>query len=312
MILVTGSLAFDYIMNFPGKFSDHIMPDKIHQINLSFLVNSLTKQKGGTAGSIAYNLSLLKTSSSILATAGEDFSEYSKFLNSQKIDTSNIKIIPSESTASAFIMTDQADNQITSFYPGAMSKAADLKIAEIGKKCDLVVIGPNDPEAMLFLAEECQKLNLPYLLDPGMQLPRFSKEDLLEMLKGAKILIGNDYEIALFKEKTNLSENQILDHVEILITTLGSQGSGIKKKDRHIKIQVAQTANVVDPTGAGDAYRAGFLAGYLKNLDLKICGLIGSLASCYAVENYGTTNHKYSLEEFKQRFQKTFNQTLNI
>ena len=295
MITVTGSLAFDHIMDFPGKFSDHIMPDKIHQINLSFLVNTLQKQQGGTAGNNAYNLALLKMPVAIVGAAGSDFTEYSDFLKETGVDMSKIKIVD-KLTSSAFIMTDSADNQITAFYPGAMSENSSLAL----EPSDLVVISPNDPKAMVNFAKQCQDSNTPYMLDPGMQLPALNPEDLKNMVDGATILIGNDYEMALLSKKCGIP------NVKIIITTLGEKGSIIQTKDQNIQISAAKPKKVVDPTGAGDAYRAGFLAGYSKGLDLKICGQMGSLAACYAVEKYGTTNHKFTVAEFEERYKENF------
>jgi len=309
MILVTGSLAFDHIMDFPGNFSDHIMPDKIHQINLSFLVNTLQKQKGGTAGNIAYSLALLKSPVSILGTAGSDFVEYGKFLQDAGVDISKIKIIENESTSSAFIMTDLKDNQITAFYPGAMGQNSQLSLAGTS---ELVVISPNDPQAMIKFAKEAKQLKLDYMLDPGMQLPTLNLEDLKDMINGATILIGNDYEISLLKEKTRLNENQLLQQVKILITTLGENGSTIQSGLETIQIASAKARKVVDPTGAGDAYRAGFIAGYTKGFDLKVCGQMGSTAACYSVEKYGTTNHAFTITEFKDRYKKNFGEELQL
>lgn len=309
MITVTGSLAFDNIMDFPGKFADHIMPDKIHQINLSFLVNTLKKQKGGTAGNIAYNLGLLQAPVSIVGAAGNDFSEYGKFLESAGVDISQIKIIAGESTSSAFIMTDSSDNQIAAFYPGAMKENSALVISRF---TDLVVISPNDPQAMINFAKQCRGKNIPYMLDPGMQLPRLEKEDLEMMISGAEILIGNDYEIALLKEKANLDGRQILEQIKILITTLGEKGSIIQSGKNTIQIQAGKPSEVVDPTGAGDAYRGGFLAGYSKGFDLKVCGQMGSIAACYAVEKYGTTTHKFTIEQFCERYKDNFGEELKL
>jgi len=310
MITVTGSLAFDHIMDFPGKFADHIMPDKIHQINLSFLVNTLQKQKGGTAGNIAYNLALLNSPVSILGIVGNDFSEYEKFLKNTGVDTSNIKTAADKLSSTGFIMTDQNDNQITAYYPGAMSDATSLSLENI--KSDLVVISPNNPQAMIKFAKQCQEKKLDYMMDPGMQLPTLDPSDLKNMIQGATILIGNDYEIALLKEKTGLNERALLSQVKILITTLGENGSTIQSGLKTIQVSSAKPAEVVDPTGAGDAYRAGFLAGYLKGLGLKICGQMGSVAACYAIEKYGTTSHKFAVDEFKKRYQENFGEELNV
>lgn len=310
MITVTGSLAFDHIMNFPGNFSDHIMADKIHQINLSFLVNNLSKQRGGNAGNIAYTLALLKIPSSILGTVGADFTEYNNFLKEVGVDVSGIKISSTNLTSSAFIMTDLSDNQISAFYPGAMSE--NLSISLSGIQTDLVIISPNDPQVMVKFAKECQELKLPFMLDPGMQLPVLNADDLKQMITGAKILIVNDYELSLLKEKTNFSDEDLLNQVEILITTLGEKGSIIQSKDEKIEIGIAKPSEVLDPTGAGDAYRSGFLAGWKNSLELETCGQMGAVASCYTIEKYGTTNHKFTLVEFKQRFKENFGTDLNI
>lgn len=309
MITVTGSLAFDYIMDFPGSFGDHIMPDKIHQINLSFLVNDLKKQKGGTAGNIAYNLALLKTPVSIVGATGNDFAEYSKFLQQVGVDISNIKIVDNESSSSAFIMTDKNDNQITGFYPGAMNQNSTLSINEVS---DFVVISPNSPDAMIKFTKECQEKNIKFMLDPGMQLPALNPEDLKNMINGAEILIGNDYEIELLMSKLKYQMSNLLEYTKVVITTMGNQGSVIQTKDQKIEVKAGKPLEVLDPTGAGDAYRAGFLAGYLKDLDLKICGQMGSVASCYAVEKYGTTSHSFTVQEFCERYLQNFGEKLRL
>ncbi|OGE18637.1 hypothetical protein A3J19_03965 [Candidatus Daviesbacteria bacterium RIFCSPLOWO2_02_FULL_41_8] len=310
MITVTGSLAFDHIMDFPGKFSDHIMPDKIHQINLSFLVNTLTKQKGGTAGNIAYNLGLLDTPVEIAGVVGADFLDYAKFLQDAGVDISGIQTIDNNLTSSAFIMTDKADNQITAFYPGAMEYADRLSLKDA--KTDFAVISPNNPAAMIKLCQEAQQLKIPYMLDPGMQLPALSPGDLKDMLSGAEILIGNDYEISLLKEKLMLDDKGLLEQVKILITTLGEKGSIIQTQDQNLQIPAAKPNQVLDPTGAGDAYRAGFLAGFTKELDLQICGQMGGVASCYAIEKYGTTNHSFTVREFCERYKSNFEEELTL
>ncbi len=338
MITVTGSLAFDYIMDYPGVFAEHIMPDKIHQLNLSFLVNTLNKQKGGTAGNIAYNLALLKLPVSIVGTAGNDFSEYAKFLKENGVNTSGIKIIPDEPTSSAFITTDQKDNQIAAFYPGAMSQVHTVSLTSLTPKPDFSVISPNPPEAMVKFAEECRQLKIPYMFDPGMILPRLTNEQLLTGLKGATILIGNDYEMSLLKQKLSLTDQQLLEYVQILITTLGEKGSIIQTKNGNTvptsgvglpagrqgfdspevflpgrwEIKPAKPKEVLDPTGAGDAYRSGFMAGYTKGFDLKTCGQMGGVASCYAIEKYGTTSHKFTIEEFCERYKENFEEELNL
>lgn len=309
MITVTGSLAFDHIMDYPGLFADHIMPDKIHKINLSFLVNTLKKQPGGTAGNIAYSLALLKNPVTILGIAGPDFSEYGQFLQTAGVDTSQIKI-SKDSTSTCYIMTDKADNQITAFYPGAMNEAPSLSLSNI--KTDLVVISPNNPEAMVKFVRECQDKNIKYMLDPGMQLPSLSSEDLKNMVQEADILIGNDYEMELLSAKCKVKSEKLLEQVKILITTLGDRGSIIQTNEKTYTMPAAKPLSVVDPTGAGDAYRAGFLTGFLKGLNLQTCGQIGSVAACYTIEKYGTTNHTFTVEQFAERYKENFGEDLKL
>ena len=309
-ILVTGSLAFDQIMDFKGKFAQHIDPTKLHILNISFNVENLKKQRGGTAGNIAYNLALLNNNPLILGAAGQDFTEYKSFLEASGVNTENIKIAADDFTAQATIMTDLDHNQITSYYPGAQKYSADLKIETINPKPDFVVIAPTDPQAMVNFANECQSLKINYLFDPGMLLPMLNDDDLKKSIDRATILIGNDYEMGIILKRLNTSAEDLLKTVEVVITTLGGEGSIIKTKTEEVKISPAKPREVLDPTGAGDAYRAGFLSGYLNGLDLKTAGQMGSVTACYAVENYGTTTHKFSPEEFKKRYQENFEEKL--
>lgn len=311
-ILVTGSLAFDYIMDFPGVFADHIMPDKIHAINLSFLLNTLKKQRGGTAGNIAYNLALLQANTAIFAASGNDFGEYGAFLKQTGVDTTNIYNIKDKSTASAFIMTDKADNQITGFYPGAMADAGNYSLRDVQQQPAFVIISPNDPKAIIKLSDECRELQLPFMIDIGMQLPSLTTDEIKKIIQKATILIANDYEIDLLKTKTSLSEKDLFDSVEIIITTLGPNGSEIKTKAKNYTIKPSVPKEVLDPTGAGDAYRAGFMAGYIRNFDLKICGQMGSVAAAYAIEKYGTQEHIFTIEQFKNRYLQSFGKMLEL
>lgn len=311
-ILVTGSLAFDFIMDFPGSFADSIDPKKIHLLNISFLVDTLKKEKGGTAGNIAYSLGLLKIPVSILATAGDDFADYSKFLVESGVDVKNIRIVKKQVTSQAFIVSDKNDNQISAFHPGAMDAAVNLKISSLPKKPDFVVISPTHPQAMINFAKECQLLKIPYLFDPGMQLPRLTDAQLKIGVRRAKILIGNDYEMSLIEKRLKTTVGSLLQFNEIIITTLGEKGSVIRTKNQEIKISPGKPKKIIDPTGAGDAYRAGFIKGYLLGLDLQTCGQMGSIASCWAVENYGTTNYTFSLAQFCKRYKNNFNQEINL
>lgn len=311
-ILVTGSLAFDLIMDFPGKFTEHIDPSKLHILNISFLVDSLKRERGGNSGNIAYSLALLGMDASILSCAGDDFEPYARFLTENNIDISNIKIIPGESTATATIMTDQADNQISAFYPGAMRQNINLSIKAVKDKPDFAIITPDLPEAMAKFAAECKELQIPYLFDPGMQLPRLTDSQISEGIAGAEILIGNDYEIGMILKRLKLFDEDLRRQVKILITTLGERGSIIQSQDEKVEIAPVKSKEMLDPTGAGDAYRSGFLAGYLRGFDLKTSGQMGSVASCYAIEKYGTNNHRFSLEEFKQRYKENYGENLNF
>ena len=312
MIIVVGSLSFDYIFNFPGWFKDQILPEKIHILNLSFLTDKLNKNFGGTAGNISYNLALLGETPLVLATAGKDFNLYKKFLEKAGVNTDFIKTYKNDFTSNYFAVVDKSDNQIGGFYAGVMKKAKGLSLKKIKAPINFTVIAPTDPKAMVKLACQCQDLGVDYMFDPGMQLPRLTKEALLKGIKKAKILIGNDYEISLVLKKINLTKKNLLKKVNILITTLAEKGSIIQTKDRLIKIKAAKPKNTSDPVGAGDAYRAGFIKGFLLNLDLAVCGQMGSVCAAFTVEKYGTTTHKFTKKDFIKRYKKNYKQTLKL
>ncbi len=316
-VVVTGTLGFDYIMNFSGRFADRIMPDKIHALSLSFLVDRLSKQFGGTAGNIAYTLKLLGIEPTILAPAGGDFVPYQKFLESKKISTKHIAIHKNVSTSAYFVMTDKEDNQIGSFFTGATKYAKRLKISDGKKKPSLVVLAPTEPEAMKAYVKECKQHKFSYLYDPAFQIGNFTSQELRDGIEGAHILIGNDYEIALIEKKLEISHEELVLMVPILITTLGSRGSIIETRHDANHVKPAKPKNDSDPTGAGDAYRAGFVAGYLRAVnsrpaleltgdDLLICGQMGSVAAVYTVETYGTQTHTFTKQEFKKRYKENF------
>ncbi len=306
-IVVTGSIAYDYLMVFPGHFKDHILPDKVHVLSVSFLVESMRRQRGGTAPNIAYNLALLGERPTVMGTVGEDFAEYRLWLEEQGIDTGAIKPIPDEFTSSCFINTDLQDNQITAFYPGAMAHAATLSLkASNLQDADLVIIAPNDPLAMARYAAECRELGIPYLYDPSMQAPRMSAEELREGFSGAKVLTGNDYEFGMMAEKLGISEAELRSLVPITVVTRGEQGASIYADGEEFVIPAARPRQVVDPTGAGDAFRAGFVKGMLHGLSWEVVGRLASLSAVYAIEQRGTQQHHYTLQEFVERYRENF------
>lgn len=306
-------MAIDHVMDFPGRYADHILPEKIHVINLSFQVDTLKKERGGTGANIVYNLALLGEKPKLIATVGEDFAKYRYWLEKTGVDTQFTRAVPFEFTSSFFVFTDRADNQIGAFYQGAMKHASELSIESVNlKSSDFVIIAPTEVSAMVKYAQEAKSMGIRYLFDPGMQLPRFSDEDLQKSVYGAHILIGNDYEIEVIKKRLSVSNGDLTEIVDLLITTFGEKGSLIENKKKKISIPSVKPREIVDPTGAGDAYRAGFIKGYLKKLPLEICGKMGSLTASYAIEKYGTTNHWYNLARFKSRYKQSFNQELLI
>jgi adenosine kinase len=307
-ILLTGSVAFDYLMTFPGYFRDHILPDKLDSISLSFLVDSFRKRRGGIAPNIAYTLALLGERPHIMATVGEDFTEYRNWLESMGVDTSMIKVIPGEVTASFFCNTDRANSQIASFYPGAMGYATQLTFRQWrGPRPDLVVISPGDPEAMKQHVVECCEQGIPYLYDPSQQIVRLTAGELRTGIEGALALFVNDYEFGLVQKMTDMSAQDMLKSLQFMVVTCGSKGSTVYSREKEYTIPVVPPDHIIDPTGVGDAYRGGFLTGYSHALDLEICGQMGTLAATYCLECEGTQAHCYTLEKFIVRFRQHFN-----
>ncbi len=329
-VIVTGSLGYDYIMDFPGRFADRIMPDKIHQLSLSFLVDKLSKQFGGTGGNIAYTLKLFGLEPLLLACAGDDFDLYKKHLKSHGILTRGIAVHKDSTTSSYFVITDQDDNQIGSFYVGAMKYTKELSIRAMqgvalrGKATpyeNFVIIAPNDPTAMKKYVKECRSHELPYLYDPAFQIATFSPDELKEGIEGAALFIGNDYEISLVEERLGVSHEELLRMTPVVITTLGAKGSIIETRKESIHVKPAKPNNTIDPTGAGDAFRAGFLAGYLRVVNsrpalevdkLLVCGQMGSVAAVYTVEKYGTQTHTFTKKEFIARYKANYGQTISL
>ena len=308
-VVLTGSIAYDYIMSFPGFFKDHILPEKIHEISVSFLVDSMKKQRGGIATNIAYNLALLGERPKIMATVGEDFEDYRRWLELHYIDTSAIIAIPNEFTASFFVSTDKQQNQIASFYTGAMAHAKRVSFQDhINGPITLAVISPNDPGAMVQYVAECKALGIPYVYDASQQIIRLDGEDLKEGCRGSKMIMLNDYELSMLQNKTGWDEDEIAAQTETLIVTYGEKGSVITHAGETIKIPVAMPRQIGEPTGAGDAYRAGILKGVMHNCAWEFTGRLGALAATYALEEHGTQNHHYTLPEFAERFRQEFGQ----
>ena len=312
-ILVIGSLAYDYIMNFDDRFANHIMPDKIHVLNISFVAKKLSKEFGGTSGNIAYNLSLLGEKPYIQATTGKDFDDYKSWLEKNNIKLDFIKILKDEYTASAHIITDRDDNQITSFHGGAMflnNFSIEDSISKL--KPEIAIIAPDCKEGMLLHTKELKEAGVSCIFDPGQALPQFSKQELIDLITDSKVALFNDYEIELFKKNSKLSIDKIKDLTEYLIITRGRKGSSIFYENKEYKIPAAKPLNDSDPTGAGDAYRAGIIYGLIHGLPIEMMGRIASLCAIYTVEKYGTQTHRYTMEEFKERYKENFKEDLKI
>jgi adenosine kinase len=307
-IVLTGSVAFDYLMTFPGYFKDHILPDKLDTISLSFLVDSFRKRRGGIAPNIAYTLALLGEHAHIMATVGEDFEEYRGWLEGKGIDTSMMKVIPGSVTACFFCNTDRSNNQIASFYPGAMGCSTELSFKEWkGQRPDLVVVSPSDPEAMKQHIVECRELGIPYLYDPSQQIVRLTGEELRTGIEEALALFVNDYEFGLAQKMTGMTALDMLKYLQFMVVTRGRQGSTVYSREKEYTIPVVPPKNIADPTGVGDAYRGGFLTGYSHALDLEICGQMGTLAATYCLEHEGTQGQSYTPAEFIARFRQHYN-----
>ena len=306
-IALTGSIAYDYLMSFPGHFAEHILKDKLESISLSFLVDKMVKRRGGIGPNIGYTMALLGGDPVLMSTVGQDFEEYRSWLEDKGVDTSGVNVIPDEFTASFFATTDQDNCQISSFYPGAMSHAAEVTLSSwSGEPLDLVVISPTDPDAMNSYVIEAGKLKIPYVYDPSQQIVRLSGDDLRRGVDGAYALFVNEYEFHLIEKHTGLTIDEIKDLVEILVITKGEQGSVIYSKDQEYEIPAVTPEKIIDPTGVGDAFRGGFLTGLSFDLDLKLCGEMGSLAAAYCLETDGPQSHSYTPELYVLRFRENF------
>ncbi|MDM7999369.1 MAG: carbohydrate kinase family protein [Dehalococcoidia bacterium] len=300
-IVVSGSLAYDRIMVFPGHFADHILPEKIHVLNVCFQVNGIKEVFGGTAGNIAYALRLMGEKPVISATIGRDYQKYFQWLAKNGISSDGIRIVEDEFTAGAFITTDQADNQITGFNPGAMKYSSCLDFDWLDPAETLMIVAPGNLEDMVRYPMECKARRIPYVFDPGQSLPMLSQKDLMEAIDGCMILISNDYELDLIMAKTGLTKSRLLEHTGTLITTLGDQGSRVCTPRGETPIAAVKPRQVVDPTGAGDSYRGGLLTGLARGLDVTTSARMGSVCASFAVECYGTQEYVFTREEFEDR-----------
>jgi len=305
-VVCTGSIAYDYILRFKGRFKEHILLDKTHILNLSFLVDDLKKRRGGVAGNYAYNLALLGYPAAVLATAGTDATEYRDWLDGRGVDCHGLRLLEGEISATGFTTTDMDDNQLTGYYGGAMWRAGMLGLDDAPSGVEAVIIGPNDPGAMKRLVHECRERGVRFVFDPAHQLPMMSAEDVIDSTRGAWIVIGNDYELELIEQRTTRDVAGLLELAEIVVTTLGREGSRIATRETTVEIPAAPSVHESDPTGAGDAYRAGLVAGLLRGLDLDAAGRVASLAATYAVEQVGTIEHDYTRAEFARRYKESF------
>lgn len=317
-IAVSGSIAFDKIMNFPGVFSDNIVagkPHQFHQLNLSLVVDNLKTSFGGTAGNIAYNLSLLKEKPIVFGAVGFDFSSYRDWLIKNKINLQFVKQVKSFPTAAAHIITDKNDNQISAFYPCAATLDYANKAVLAAYRAHnivLAIIAPDNPKMMLQYAKTYRTKNIPFIFDPGQVVQAFSAVELTAALSGAKVLIGNDYEINFILQSLGINLPQLSKKVETLIVTKGSKGSEIYQSGQKLIVKPAKPANSSDPTGAGDAYRAGLIKGLIKGYNLRTCGQLAGTVSVYTVEKYGTQTHSFTIKDLQKRYYKNFKENINL
>lgn len=305
-IFVSGSLAYDRIMSFPGKFADHILPDKIHILNVCFMVDGLDERFGGTAGNIAYNLTLLGEKPLILAAAGKDFDNYEKWLRQLGLSLQGIRHVDEELTAGAYITTDKSDNQITGFNPGAMKHPSRFDFSRVAPDPAVAIISPGNLTDMQEYARVYREQNIPYIFDPGQAIPAFKGHQLAEMLTGAMALVSNDYELEMIMSATEMTREDILGRCGAIITTLGEKGSLVHQNGEVATVQAVPVMRCVDPTGAGDAYRAGLLKGLSMGKPLAEAAKLGSTCASYAVEYLGTQEHSFTPDEFWSRHRSIF------
>lgn len=305
-IVFSGSIAYDYLMTFPGYFKEFIHPEKMESLSLSFLVDSLTRHYGGIAPNIAYNYALLGGKAAVLGTAGDDFDDYRRWLESKGVDTRSVKQIAGVKTASFFANTDRANLQISSFFAGAMAHSGEVKVADLPFKPDLVVISPDDPGAMRDRIRECSAAGIPYLYDPSQQLARVDVEDIRQGVAGARLVVVNEYEAHLIQDRTGMTEADLCTGDRILVVTRGKSGATVHAEARRHDIPAFPEVQIADPTGTGDAFRGGFLRGVALGLSWELSGRMGALSATYCLEHKGTQNHSYTVREYVERFRTVF------
>lgn len=303
--LICGSYAFDNIMVFHDRFKNHILPDKVHMLNVSFLVPDMRREFGGCAGNIAYNLKLLGGEPLPMATVGNDFEPYAQWLEQCGIRSDHIKVIPDAFTGQAFITTDLDDNQITAFHPGAMGFSHENKVGD-ARDVKLGIVSPDGRDGMIQHAQQFAELDIPFIFDPGQGMPMFDGEDLMRFVEQATWVTVNDYEMQLLQDRTGKSPHEIAEHVEALIVTMGGKGSHVYTKAHRIEIPAAKTEQLADPTGCGDAYRAGLLYGLMHDMDWETTGRIASLMGAIKIQHHGTQNHRFDRQAFDDRFNEAF------
>ena len=306
-IYISGSLAFDRIMTFPGHFHDHILAENLRTINVSFMVDGMEERRGGCAGNIAYTLSLLGQKPIIIASTGKDFGSYAAHLQQAGLPLEGIRVLDDIYTAQGFITTDLNNNQITGFYPGAMGLPADYSFPKLDPEHDIAIVSPGNMQDMQRLPRFYKEHGVRYIYDPGQQLPVLKQEELIEAIEGSFALISNDYEINMICKTTGLSPNELIGRTLWLVTTQGSKGASVHGADgTEMHIDPVPVDNVVDPTGAGDAHRSGILFGLAAGLDLPRAARLGAVTASFTVEKMGTQEHSFTREEFAKRYQETF------
>ncbi len=307
--LICGSVAYDTIMLFNDRFTNHILPDKVHVLSVSFLVPQMHKEFGGCAGNIAYNLQLLGGSGLPMATVGKDFSRYGRWMDEQGIARRHISIIDSEFTAQAFITTDLDDNQITAFHPGAMSYSHLNEVTD-AEGVSIGIVAPDGRDGMIQHARQFHELDIPFIFDPSQGLPMFEGEDLRHFIEQASWVTVNDYEWELISDRTGYSTRDVTERVKALVITKGAEGSVIYTADGEIQVPAARPGETVDPTGCGDAYRAGLLFGLMNDMDWETTGRIASLMGAIKIERHGTQNHRFTRQEFDDRFHENLGRAI--